>query len=148
MGGGAKTVIVVLVIVAIVIPIALGAVLVKGLPYSLPAATQAATSSSSSPSGTTIIIPQGAGSGSNFSPSALTVASGTTITFVDQDSLAPHNVYFTTLPAGATSPNPAGSPPTLTKGDTYSVTLTTPGTYDYDCQFHSTWMLGVITVTG
>jgi plastocyanin len=69
-----------------------------------------------------------------------------TINFVDQDSIAPHNVYFTSIPAGATSPNPSGGPPTLLKGETFSVTLTTPGTYDFECQFHSTWMQGVITV--
>jgi plastocyanin len=34
----------------------------------------------------------------------------------------------------------------MVKGDTYTVTLTTPGTYDYECQFHASWMLGVITV--
>jgi plastocyanin len=95
-----------------------------------------------------IAMPQGAGSGANFSPSTLTVASGTTITWTDQDNVAPHNVYFTSIPGGATNPNPAAGPPTMTMGDTYSVTLTTPGTYDFECQFHVAWMQGTITVTG
>jgi plastocyanin len=93
-------------------------------------------------------MPQGAGSGKNFAPASITVVVGVnnTIEWIDQDSIAPHNVYFTTVPNGATNPNPAGGPPTLVKGDTYTVTLTTPGTYDYECQFHSTWMLATITV--
>jgi len=95
-----------------------------------------------------VIIPQGAGTGKNFAPSTITVTAGSTIVWDDQDSIAPHNVYFTSVPSGAANPNPSGGAPTLVKGDTYSVTLTTPGTYDYICQFHATWMTAVITVTG
>ena len=69
-----------------------------------------------------------------------------TISFVDNDSTAPHNVYFTSIPSGASDPN-ANAPQEMVKGNTFTVTLTTPGTYDYVCQFHSTWMAGVITVT-
>lgn len=108
------------------------------------------TSSSGTNTGQTasVYIPKGAGSGANFSPASTTVASGTTINFIDQDAVAPHNVYFTSVPTGAANPNPSGGPPTLTKGETYSVTLTTPGTYKYDCQFHSGWMQATIVVTG
>jgi plastocyanin len=161
----AKTVIALLVVVAILIPIVLGTALAYpcALPYlkqegaNCPTATSAAsitstssgpTSASSSATTAMVILPQGASGGLNFSPDTLTVASGTTITFVDQDSGAPHNVYFTSVPSGATNPNPAAGPPTITKGDTYTVTLTTPGTYNYECQFHSTWMKATITVTG
>lgn len=114
--------------------------------------TPPVTSSSSSSSATgpvkVVDIPQGAGGPQklNFSPSTFTVTSGTTVEFVDQDNSAPHNVYFTSVPAGATSPNGSG-PPILTLGSTYSVTLTTPGTYTFECQFHSAWMQGTITVT-
>jgi plastocyanin len=139
----------VVVIIAIVIPIALGAILVHG-PLSLPTSTQAVatTSTSSSSGGTggqTVTIPLGAGSGLNFSPSTLTVASGTTVTFVNQDTTV-HNVDFTSIPAGASI---AGGTPSgnLKQGNTYSVTLTTPGTYSYVCDFHG-WMKGTITVTG
>jgi cytochrome c oxidase subunit 2 len=92
----------------------------------------------------TVTIPLGAGSGLNFSPSALTVSSGTTITFVNQDT-ATHNVDFTSMPAGASIPGgtPSGN---LKQGDTYTVTLTTPGTYTYVCDYHN-WMQGTITVT-
>jgi plastocyanin len=147
MHGSTKMVLVLVVVVAILIPIALGAVLING-PLSLPAKTvQAATGSTSSsgPSTPTITIPLGAGSGANFSPSTLTVASGTTITFVSDDT-AVHNIDFTALPAGATI---AGGTPSsnLKDGNSYTVTLTTPGTYTFVCDYHS-WMKGTITVTG
>ena len=97
------------------------------------------------------MIPQGAGSGKNFDPSTVTVPSGTTVTFQDQDSLAPHNVWFTSVPSGATNPNTAANQANgyeILKGQSVSYTLTTPGTYDYVCQFHQSWMTGTITVTG
>lgn len=148
MKGSTKGIIAILVIVAIVIPVLLGVALVKGLPYSLPTPSAPAQTSTASSSSNIIVIPQGAGGPQklDFTPSTLTVASGTTITFKDEDNSAPHNVYFTSIPSGATSPNGSG-PPILTLGDTYNVTLTTPGVYDYECQFHSAWMQGTITVT-
>jgi plastocyanin len=69
---------------------------------------------------------------------------------MDQDSLAPHNVWFTSIPQGATNPNSADNQQTLyaiQKGQSVSYTLTTPGTYSYVCQFHQSWMTGTITVT-
>jgi plastocyanin len=95
---------------------------------------------------TTVIIPQGAGSGQNFSPVTLSVEPGTNVTFIDQDSLVPHDVYFTSIPSGANIPGNS-NPPILIKGDSYSVILTVPGTYDYECQFHATWMIANILVT-
>jgi cytochrome c oxidase subunit 2 len=92
-----------------------------------------------------VTIPLGAGAGQNFSPSSLSVTSGTTITFTNDDT-AVHNVDFTSIPAGASIPG--GTPSAnLKQGNTYSVTLTTPGTYSYVCDFHG-WMKGTITVTG
>lgn len=114
-----------------------------------PTVGSSTTASASGNGPTTVVdLPQGAGGLQklNFSPSTLSVTSGTTIQFVDQDNSAPHNVYFTSVPAGATNPNGSG-PPIMTQGSTYSVTLTTPGTYTYECQFHSAWMQGTITVT-
>jgi plastocyanin len=32
-------------------------------------------------------------------------------------------------------------------GNTFTVTMTTPGTYTYICQYHSAWMKGTITVS-
>jgi cytochrome c oxidase subunit II len=112
--------------------------------------TTTAASNSSSTSGTgataSIILPSGVGNDQslNFQPSTLTVAAGTTITFVDQDNSAIHDVDFMTGPSGATLPSTSSN---LKDGDTFTVTLTTPGTYTYVCDYH-TWMKGSITVTG
>jgi plastocyanin len=149
MGGTAKTVVVVLVIIAITIPILLGVALTQGLPYSTPTVSAPAvtTTSGASSSGTTVTIPQGAGGAqeANFSPASLTVASGTTVMWTDQDTDAVHNIAFTSVPSGASTPAVS---PNLSKGSTFQVTLTTPGTYKYECQYHSGWMQGTIVVTG
>jgi len=148
MSGSTKMVLVLVVVIAIVIPIALGAVLING-PLTLPAKTtaQPATSSATNSSaGPTITIPLGAGSGANFSPSTLTVTSGTMITFTNQDTGVTHNIDFQSVPAGSTVTSGTTSP-NLKGGNSYSVTLTTPGTYSYVCDYHS-WMKGTITVTG
>ncbi len=156
MSGSTKAVLALVVVIAIVIPIVLGTVLVTGAtgaggPLGLPSKTATAPStstSSSSISGQTqsVTIPAGAGNGANFSPSTLTVTSGTTITFTNQDTGVTHNVDFQTVPAGSTVTAGTTSP-NLKGGNSYSVTLTTPGTYTYVCDFHS-WMKGTITVTG
>ena len=148
LGGSAKTVIVVLVIIAILIPILLGVALTRGLPYTTPTASAPAVTSASSgtSSGSTVTIPQGAGGAqqANFSPASITVASGTTVVWMDQDTDAVHNVAFTSVPSGAATPAVS---PNLSKGSTFQVTLTTPGTYKYECQYHSGWMQGTIVVT-
>jgi plastocyanin len=113
------------------------------------------TTTNSSSSGATVILPQGVGSDQslNFQPSKFTLVVGVnnTVTFEDQDNTAPHNVWFTSIPSGATNPNTADNQQTgyeILKGQSVSYTLTTPGTYTFECQFHSSWMQGTITVTG
>ena len=146
MGGGAKAVVAIVIVIAIVIPIALSGAMVSGNPYFARAPTVPSGPTTTTSGGSNIVyLPQGAGSGANFSPVTLTVKSGTTVMFVDQDTV-PHNVYFTSVPNGATNPNPANVP-VLTQGKSYNVTLTTPGTYSYICQFHSSWMKATIVVT-
>ena len=150
MSGSTKTVLALVVVIAIVIPIALGTVLING-PLALPAKAQTApptTTSSGSSGSMTVDLPSGVGSNQqlNFSPSTLSVSAGTTITFVSQDT-AVHNIDFTVgafrrLDSQAERPSP-----NLKQGNSYSVTLTTPGTYTYICDYHS-WMKGTITVTG
>jgi plastocyanin len=81
----------------------------------------------------------------NFAPSTLTVAAGATVTFLDNDTSAPHDVVWDTVPTGA---SPAASPQVMNFGQTFSVTLTVPGTYTYHCAFHSGWMKATIVVTG
>ncbi len=116
--------------------------------YASTGGSGSSTTSSVSGNGQTqsVTIPAGAGNGANFSPSTLTVTSGTTITFTNQDTGVTHNVDFQTVPAGSTVTAGTTSP-NLKGGNSYSVTLTTPGTYTYVCDFHS-WMKGTITVTG
>lgn len=154
MGSQSKGVVAILIVVAIIIPVLLGFVLVHGsLPLPTPSsgATTTATGTSSSP---VVIMPQGIGSDQNlnFQPSTihLVVGVNNTIVFKDEDTTAPHNVWFTSVPSGATNPNTAAGQTSfyqLNNGDSVSYTLSTPGTYSYECQFHSTWMHGTITVT-
>jgi plastocyanin len=74
-----------------------------------------------------------------FSPAAITVAVGDTVTWTNMDS-APHTVTVSSGPVTFTSPN-------LQKGDTFSYTFHTAGTYQYYCAVHPD-MMGSVTVTG
>ena len=141
-------------IIAIVIPVVVTYVLLA--PPNFPTTvskvnSSSATSSSSSGGPNTITIPAGVGNHQdslNFQPASITVAAGTTVTWVNHDTTSIHNVYFLTMPTGATiAANPSPDTTTWTN-NMYSVTLTVPGTYTYECQYHSGWMQGTITVTG
>jgi plastocyanin len=76
-----------------------------------------------------------------FSPANYTTKAGSTITWVNKDTIA-HTVVSTSVPAGASS---FSSGP-IQYGNVYSVTLTTPGTYKYYCSIHP-FMTGTIIVT-
>ncbi|OLZ64044.1 hypothetical protein AV521_36485 [Streptomyces sp. IMTB 2501] len=67
-------------------------------------------------------------SGYAFSPRALTITAGDTVTWVNQDQ-APHDVKTTSGPESIHSP-------LLGKGGTWSHTFTAPGTYGYVCTVH------------
>jgi len=73
-----------------------------------------------------------------YSPSTATVAAGTTVTWTWMGS-ASHSVTFTGGPV-----TPAGS--SIQDAGTFSIQLTTPGTYTYQCAVHGTAMQGSITV--
>jgi amicyanin len=73
-----------------------------------------------------------------FSPATLNVKVGTTVTFVQEDSV-PHTA------TGSGNSSLIRSP-TLTKGQTYTVTFTKPGTYDYICSIHP-YMHGSVVVS-
>ncbi len=73
--------------------------------------------------------------GMAFVPSSLTVAAGTTVTWINKDAVT-HNV--TSNPALFSS----GS---LATGSTFSYTFMNPGTFNYSCTIHPT-MTGSITV--
>jgi plastocyanin len=63
-----------------------------------------------------------------FSPAGLTVHVGDRVTWTNQDA-APHDVTTTSAPVAIHSP-------TLERGDSWSYTFTTPGTYVYICSIH------------
>lgn len=63
-----------------------------------------------------------------FAPSAITVHVGDSISWTNHDQ-APHNIVTTSGPATITSP-------TLSDGQSWSYTFTTPGTYHYICGVH------------
>ena len=73
--------------------------------------------------------------GFKFDPGTVTIKSGTKVTWTQDDSV-PHTIVSDT--GLFTSPN-------LSKGDTYSFTFTTPGTYTYHCSIHP-GMTGTIIV--
>lgn len=70
-----------------------------------------------------------------FSPATLTITAGDTVTWTNEDQVA-HT---------ATSTTGAFDSGLLDQGDSFSLTFTTPGTYDYLCTPHPT-MTGRIVV--
>lgn len=70
-----------------------------------------------------------------FDPAALTVKAGTKVTWTNNDIVA-HTVTFTDV----------ANSPVLNRGDTFSRTFTTPGTYSYICSIHP-FMHGTVVVT-
>lgn len=74
----------------------------------------------------------------SFSPAALTVAKGTTVTWTNNDTVG-HTVTETD---GQTGPASA----TVAPGKTYSFTFATAGTFKYHCSIHPT-MTGTVVVT-
>lgn len=129
-----------LIFIAVFIPILVAAYLVLDLQGPPPGA-----SASTAESGVTVIIPNGVGSNQsiNFEPAKITVVVGVnnTVRWVEDDPV-PHTVTSTSVPEGANSFDSAN----MDKGATFSVTLTTPGTYQYDCTYHPGWMKGTIIV--
>jgi plastocyanin len=71
-----------------------------------------------------------------FTPAALTVKAGTTVTWTNKDDI-PHGI--------ASSNNGFKKSPALDTDDSYSFTFTTPGTYQYFCYLHPK-MVGSIVV--
>lgn len=73
-----------------------------------------------------------------FSPTAITVKKGTTVTWTNKDSTA-HTVTETDGQNGPKSGD-------LAQGATYTFTFNTAGTFHYHCAIHSE-MTGTVTVT-
>lgn len=73
----------------------------------------------------------------SFSPAAITVKAGTTVTWTNQDT-AGHTVV------GDSQGGPSSS--LLNQGQSYSFTFTAAGTFAYHCGVHPS-MVGSVTVT-
>jgi len=81
----------------------------------------------------------------NFQPSTITVVVGknNTITWTNQDG-ADHTVTFLSGPAGVSLASISN--PDVGSGQSFTIVLSTPGTYTYHCSFHPLWMHGTIVV--
>jgi plastocyanin len=75
-----------------------------------------------------------------FSPKALTVSKGTTVTWTNEDSVN-HDVTKTSGPG----PKFASGTGNIGSGGTYKMTFNTPGTIQYRCTIHP-GMAGTIVV--
>jgi plastocyanin len=78
--------------------------------------------------------------GSSFAPGELTVAAGTTVTFVSNDSL-PHTV--TEGSDGTAVEDPIVDEP-IGNGDEVTVTFDEPGTYNITCTIHPSMNMTVV----
>jgi plastocyanin len=73
----------------------------------------------------------------SFSPAAITVKAGTTVTWTNRDE-EPHSVV--------SSEEPMRSPTLAGNANTFSHTFAKPGTYHYNCGIHP-FMQGTVEVT-
>lgn len=83
-----------------------------------------------------------------FEPSEFTVKAGDTITFKNNAGY-PHNVVFDEdeVPSGVDATKISQEEYLNAPGETYSVTLTVPGTYSFYCEPHQgAGMVGKVTV--
>ena len=74
-----------------------------------------------------------------FSPPAISVAAGTTVTWTNHDNFT-HSVQF--LDGGLPS-----EPMVMQPGASTTFAFTAPGTYRYQCHLHPQNMRGTVTVT-
>lgn len=77
-----------------------------------------------------------------FSPANLNVVVGDVIRWEWAEGF--HNTASLTIPAGAS----AWAAPVSAAGFTFEYTVTTPGTYNYQCDPHAGFMLGSFTASG
>lgn len=84
------------------------------------------------PADITIVVgASNSGTAQPFSPSNFTVKAGSNVTWVNKDPVT-HTVTSSSVPGGASTFD-SGS---LAYDNTFSVTLTVPGTYQYFCTIH------------
>ena len=89
--------------------------------------------SSSNPPNTVVMM------NTAFSPSSLTVATGTTVTWKNNDGFA----HTSTSDAGV---SPAWDTGNISGGASKGITFNTAGTFKYHCTIHGSIMSGTITV--
>jgi len=77
-----------------------------------------------------------------YLPYAVSVATGTTVLWSNDDSAA-HTVSSGTIDAGLTGVFDSGL---FMAGGSFEFTFDTPGTYDYFCMVHP-WMTGIVSVS-
>ena len=107
--------------------------------------TSRSSSSSGAPASVQIILPDGVGDNEslNFQPSKVTVVVGLNNTVIwNNTDYVQHTVQSVVTPSGAKAWNSG----ILNEGQTFTVVLTVPGTYRYDCSIHPGWMVGTIQV--
>ncbi len=115
-----------------------GVVTVKAASSSAGSGSSGSTSSSASGANPTVKEQPGkAAAGFVFAPASLTVKTGTTVKWVDANTV-PHNIV------GQGSASSIINRPAINT-DSYSVTFSKPGTYHYQCIIHP-GMVGVVTV--
>jgi plastocyanin len=102
------------------------------------------SSSTTGGSSVSVSIPNGVGTsqGLNYVPASVTVAKGGSVVWKNNDPV-PHTVTSTSVPAGAARFD-SGK---MNLNNTYTVTFTISGTYNYVCSYHP-WMHGTVIVTG
>lgn len=114
---------------------AANAAFLAGLAAAAPAASLQQAPAATSAGATSVAIKNYA-----FAPASLTVAVGTKVTWTNEDT-APHTVTVSSGPVKFSSPN-------LQKGDSFTYTFTTAGTYSYYCAVHPDMVAKVIATGG
>jgi plastocyanin len=107
-----------------------------------PTAQPGAATTAPAPAGSATNVTSIAISSSAFSPTAVTIKKGATITWTNKDT-ANHAIAETDSGSGASS---GPHSPQLKPNESYTYTFTTPGTYHYQCAIKPA-LTGTITVT-
>ena len=132
-----------------IILVAVIVILIAGAAYYLSIAGAAKTTTTTTPSAqpktVQVSMPNGVSTSKtlNFQPTSITLVIGVnnSVMWTNNDG-APHTVTTTSVPSGASTINSGNMNP----GATFTYTFTIPGTYKYDCTYHSAWMQGTILV--
>jgi plastocyanin len=111
----------------------LGLAACAGPPHAAKAAAPAVAPAAAAPVATPAVTIENYG----FTPGAITVKAGTTVTWTNKDE-EPHSVV--------SADEPMHSPTLAGKDDTFSHTFTKPGRYAYNCGIHP-FMHGTVEVT-